>query len=624
MKAVVVSFLLLHAFQGGGPVATPATTRNTSLPAGAFGRLGNLNFRHDGPVASLQYSPDGTRIASASADGTARVWDAKSGEELLQLRGHEGAVSSVAWSPDGAHLATAGSDKTSRLWNSSNGSNIRTFEGHTWPVETITFSPDGRTLATGGGDRTIRIWNVYTGEELYKFEGHTQIVSCVAFSPDGRRLASASGDRTIKIWNIKNGRVERELGGTGEGCHTHMVYGIAWMPDGDSIVSVAGDSRMRIFNVQNNAQPRIFEGHDGIVMNVATVRGASQGVVSVGTDGRLLMHHAKTGRKVIERRLPHLSLQGLAVSPAGDEAVFGGVNGSIYKINPTNGEWIHDVTSPHHGAVRGLLVDNIKDLIITGDAGGNIVYWGSPQYKPLHMLQCPHPVVSMMRGQGRTFVSIASGEIIAIDDDERVPKIVCNLDQPPGSLLIAPSGRLLATGGSRQCVQSIDPLDGTRSIIEGVDGSALNIAMSPDGHLLASGGVNRMCTLWDLNTSSQVHRWNGQGGIVHAVLFTSDGMRVIVAGGDRVVHLYDVKTKEDVVTFSGHTKSLRCVALSPDGKWLAAGGEDRNIYIWCVESGTLLKTLPGHRGTVLQLAFDPDNGLLFSSSEDSTVLIWKL
>ena len=72
---------------------------------------------HTKYVTSVSWSPDGSRIATASRDGTARVWDAASGAEALTLKGHTGDVSSVSWSPDGRRIATASSDKTARVWD---------------------------------------------------------------------------------------------------------------------------------------------------------------------------------------------------------------------------------------------------------------------------------------------------------------------------------------------------------------------------------------------------------------------------------------------------------------------------------------------------------------------------
>jgi dipeptidyl aminopeptidase/acylaminoacyl peptidase len=68
-------------------------------------------------VSSAAFSPDGQRIVTASADKTARIWDAATGKPIGELRGHDSAVRSAAFSPDGKRIVTASFDKTARIWD---------------------------------------------------------------------------------------------------------------------------------------------------------------------------------------------------------------------------------------------------------------------------------------------------------------------------------------------------------------------------------------------------------------------------------------------------------------------------------------------------------------------------
>ena len=106
------------------------------------------------------FSRDGSRVATASRDDTARVWDVTSGAEIARLM-HDAAVNAVAFSRDGSRVVTASSDGTARVWESSSGQEIARLI-HDANVTAVAFSRDGRMIATASADNTAEIRYVHT------------------------------------------------------------------------------------------------------------------------------------------------------------------------------------------------------------------------------------------------------------------------------------------------------------------------------------------------------------------------------------------------------------------------------------------------------------------------------
>ena len=145
-------------------------------------------------------------LATASDDGTVRIWDPHTGQARHTLTGHTGAVRALAVAPDGTWLASAGDDGTVRIWDPHTGQARHTLTGHTDAVRALAVAPDGTWLASASNDGTVRIWDPHTGQTRHTLTGHTDAVAALAVAPDGTWLASAGDDGTVRIWDPATGR----------------------------------------------------------------------------------------------------------------------------------------------------------------------------------------------------------------------------------------------------------------------------------------------------------------------------------------------------------------------------------------------------------------------------------
>jgi WD40 repeat protein len=219
---------------------------------------------HRGTTVGVAYSPDGTRLASASMDRTVRLWEAATGKHLATLKGHTQTVLRVAFDRAGVRLASAGADQTVRLWDVQSGRELHTLRGHAGPVVGVVFSPDGRLLATAGEDGTVRLWDPAGPQLLRRLPAHKGPAMGVAFSPDGAWLASAGVDRTVALCEVATGREQFRRPG-----HTGTVAAVAFSPDGRRLASAGQDSTVKLWDVATGAEAFTLRGPFSSVRSVA-------------------------------------------------------------------------------------------------------------------------------------------------------------------------------------------------------------------------------------------------------------------------------------------------------------------------------------------------------------------
>lgn len=166
---------------------------------------------HRNYCMAVAFSRDGSRMASASQDGTARIWDTGTWRELQVLHNPDTAseagqrrVYDVAFSPNGALLAIASAEGNVILFDVASGAVLQKLRGHANAVHGVAFAPDGLTLASGSPDGTIRLWNTATWRELLRLEPENGFTPySISFSPHGDRLlASEYGTGGTLLWSI--------------------------------------------------------------------------------------------------------------------------------------------------------------------------------------------------------------------------------------------------------------------------------------------------------------------------------------------------------------------------------------------------------------------------------------
>ena len=574
-------------------------------------------------VISVAFSPDGTRLASSSADGTLKLWNVADGKIIRTLYGHAGWVVSVSFSPDGKLLASGGADKTIKLWNAADGSEIRTLYGHSGSVTGLSFSPDGSLLASGSLDKTMKLWQVANGKEIQTFQGHAGSLNAVSFSPDGTLLASCGEDKTIKVWQVADGKEIRTISG-----HTKEIFSLSFSPDGTMLASGGKDKTVRLWKVSDGAKIRTLQGH------IRAVRS-----VSFSPDGEMLASSSEDKTVKIWKVADGTELKNFAghantvysvrFSPDGRLLASGSADKTIRFWQAAEGN-DRRTFAGHTEKVLSVSFSPDGTLLASGSEDKTVRIWDAATGKQISVLpKYPLGETPCVRFSpdgaaitaGLTLWRIADGsEIRTFGSLSRIE-----------SVSISPDGAIMAVGGDDSVITLWNVSDGTKirtlhghDTVAGIVGLIYGLSFSPDGKILASASTDQTIKLWNVADGSEIRTLRGHAGWVQSVSFSPDGTLLASGSDDQTIKLWQAADGAELRTLRGHTGTVKSVSFSPDGTLLASGSDDQTIKLWKVADGSEFQTLRGHAAWVNSVSFSPDGTLLASGSADNTIKFWPV
>lgn len=606
---------------------------------------------HSAPITAIAYSPDGTRIATASEDTTVILWDAQTGEQLFTLAEHTATVTDIEFSPDSTLLVSVSEDTFPIAWNVRDGSVYRRFIGNPFPLTQVHFGEGGARFFTwarpSANEELMRIWNinrdqvelapdtalfrafdplnrnassggenggaltVYRASSLAvqrefvnNFDWRTDRVTAVAFSPPtgARVLIGISNDseplrNRIVLYDLASGAFIREM--IGEGATN--VNALAFSPDGVTAIS-GNEGSLILWDTETGRELRRLNAHND---DVVEVEFSADGNYALSRSRDMNVRVWDTGesdpvevtRIIADTQRATINFPG--ISPDNSD-VYAGVWTSMFRWNARTGQ---RTTVP----------------IATGEEIRNVVYSRTD----------PYALVILSRVA--FLYDMSQGTYLYND-------IGVSNQEFPGPAAFAPDGQSFLIEGNDLYLWSVSPRQRLQTFSKDVDSGlvVMDMDISADNRFVAVAygrpsvdeAAAEDIVIYSVESGLEVARYGTQGHsrTILGVAISPDSTAVLTTSADETMVLWEIETGRQLRRFVGHTEEVEDAYFTPDGNIIISASADYLLGLWDANTGQLIRFLSGHNAPITGLTLSADGTLAASSTgvDGDVMIVWQI
>ncbi|MAT98677.1 MAG: hypothetical protein CL608_16160 [Anaerolineaceae bacterium] len=562
------------SFNHDGSRIVTASADNTARLWDKDGSLINTLEGHTAGVRSASFNDDGSRIVTASDDDTARLWD-KDGNLITTLEGHTDTVRSASFNHDGSRIVTASHDGTARLWD-GDGNFITTLEGHTEWVTSASFNHDSSRIVTASYDGTARLWDG-DGSFIATLEGHTLWVLSANFNHDGSRIVTASADGTVRLWDGEGAFITALENWVSSVSFNHWVTSVSFNHDGSRIVTASNDGTARLWDAEG-AFITTLAGHAGEVWSASFNNDGSR-IVTASADGTALLWKMNGGFiTALEGYSAWVTWASFNHDGSRIVTASNDVTAQLWDGNGT----IITILEGHTDRVSSAKFNHDGSRIVTASLDGSTRLWD---------------------GNG-IFITVLEGHT------DRVRSASFNHD-----------GSRIVTASDDSTARLWDGNGNFIAVLEGHTAGVSSANFSHDGSLIVTTSADDTVRLWDgdgnfITTWSAGHRTG-----VFTASFNHDGSRIVTAGVDYTARLWDTEGNfiNDLV---GHTGWVRSANFNHNGSRIVTAGDDGTARLWDGE-GNFITILIGPTSFGQVADFNHDGSRIITTHSDGIARVWE-